>query len=69
MIKLSKKSVVLMKGIFYITLGIILGLNATDLKRFALMKYLLFGAAIYFLACGVYYSGLYDQIRAKLNLK
>jgi high-affinity Fe2+/Pb2+ permease len=69
MINLPKVSVPLLKGAFYIGIGIILGLSATDLAHFWFMEKLLLIVAVYFIISGLYYSGLYHTLMNQVNSK
>jgi|GEM_PF-5593748 hypothetical protein len=69
MIHISKNNGPILKGIFYLVLGIVLGLSALGLGHITFMKYLLFGAAGYFIACGFYFSGLYHTVMSHMNMK
>ncbi len=62
MYHLPKNSVPVIKGLFYVILGLIFGLSGLGLMKFTFMKYLLFISAGYFVACGLYYSGIYHAL-------
>lgn len=67
--QVSKNNGPILKGMFYLILGLILGSSALGLWHFAFMKHLLMAAALYFLVCGLYYSGLYHTLMHQINFK
>ena len=66
---LSQINTPIIKGIFYLVIGIILGLRGFEIIDFQFTNYLLLALAAYFLIFGLYDSGLYDSLVRQFNSK
>lgn len=66
---LSKINRPIVKGIFYLVIGIILGLRGFEIIDFQFTNYLLLALAAYFLAFGLYDSGLYTSLVRQFSSK
>lgn len=53
----------IIKGSCYVIVGILLGLEAFKvINNIPFMKHLMLIMALYFIGCGLYYSGLHDTL-------
>ncbi len=69
MFNLSQNAAAIAKGIFYVLVGIILGLSALNILTGSVMNYLILAIAVYFIVYGVFLSGVYDRIFRLINSK
>jgi hypothetical protein len=69
MFKLSQNAAPVAKGIFYLLVGLILGLSALHILTGNIMNYLILAVAVYFIVYGFFLSGIYDKAFSLLNSK
>lgn len=69
MFNLSQNAAAIAKGIFYVLVGVILGLSALNILPGSFMNYLILAIALYFIVYGFFLSGIYDKVMSLLKLK
>ena len=69
MFNLSPNAAAIAKGIFYVLVGVILGLSSLNILPGNIMNLLILSIAAYFIVYGFFLSGIYDKVLKLLNTK